>query len=122
MGKLPDKRTKRLRRIKADVFRALGHPIRVGIVEFLAGGEACVCKISEAVGAERSNVSRHLALMVRTGVLTSRREGLMVYYNLKARCVMNFLTCVENVLREQLADSTELLRSLRTRRGRAQYA
>ena len=112
-----------IRRMKAEVFKALSHPIRLAIVEALAQGEACVCKLAEAVGAERSNVSRHLALMAKAGVLTSRKEGLMVYYSLTTKCVLNFFNCVDNLLRQQLTEESQLLRSLkRPRRLRAARA
>jgi ArsR family transcriptional regulator len=112
-----------IRRMKADVFKAMGHPLRLAIAEALADGEACVCKLAEAVGAERSNVSRHLAVMVKAGALASRKQGLMVYYSLKTRCVLNFFTCVENLLREQLTANTRTLSRLkRSRRKSTLYA
>ena len=59
----------RILSMKAEVFKALGHPIRLAVVEALRDGEACVCDIAEAVRAERPNVSRHLAVLVAAGVL-----------------------------------------------------
>ncbi len=108
-----------LRQMQAEVFKALGHPIRLAIVEALRDGPACVCEIAKAVGAERSNVSRHLGLMLAAGVLDSRRDGLMVHYGLKAPCLLNVFPCVERLLRQRLADNRDLLRALgRRRRGR----
>jgi len=103
---------KQLYRMKADILKSLAHPIRLQILDCLGGGEQCVCKISERLDAERSNVSRHLAVMVKSGVLTSRKEGLMVYYRLRTPCVLNFSTCVARALREQLRQSAELLTKL----------
>jgi len=110
------KSDRRLQRLKANVFKALGHPVRLAIAEALADGEVCVCELAEAVGAERSNVSRHLSLMVSAGVLVSRKEGLMVYYKLKTPCVLNFLGCVHRLLGEQLTENGRLLKSLRAPR------
>jgi ArsR family transcriptional regulator len=90
--------------MKAEVVKAVAHPIRLAILDSLRQGEVCVCNIAERVGAERSNVSRHLALMVKAGVLTSRKEGLMVFYRLRTPCILHFFSCVENVLKAQLAD------------------
>ena len=103
---------KKLYQMKAAVMKAVAHPIRLAIVDILRGGEKCVCKITEAVGAERSNVSRHLAVMVKAGILASRKEGLMVYYNLRTPCVLDFFTCVEGVLREQLLEDQAVLSKL----------
>ena len=107
-----DEQAKRLYQIRAEVMKAVAHPIRLAILDVLRDGEECVCRITEKVGAERSNVSRHLAVMVKAGILTSRKEGLMVYYGIRCPCVLNFLECVEGVLREQLQANNALLSRL----------
>jgi DNA-binding transcriptional ArsR family regulator len=104
--------TKRLYEMKADVLAALAHPIRLAIVDYLHGGEQCVCDIAEHVGAERSNVSRHLAVMVRAGILESRKEGLRMIYRLRTPCVVGFMECVCDVLREQVKANNAVLRRL----------
>lgn len=103
---------------KADVFNALAHPLRLEIVDFLRGGERCVCEIVDHAGAEQSNTSRHLALMVRGGVLTRRKKGLNVYYAVRCACVLDFLDCVDGVLSQQLRE-TERMLGRRTRRAGA---
>ncbi len=99
-------------RMKAEVFKALGHPIRLALAEALRNGPMCVCDLAELAGAERSNVSRHLSMMVSAGLLTSEKRGLMVFYRLRAPCVLNALTCIEGVLREKLSDSRAALEHL----------
>ena len=101
--------------MKAEMIKALAHPLRLSITEFLSGGERCVCDIAGRVGAGRSNVSRHLALMVRAGVLSNRKEGLMVLYRLRCPCVMRFLQCVDGMLRERIGSAEALLRKRRPR-------
>jgi len=91
-----------LYQMKADVFKALAHPLRVAIAEMLRDGEQCVCRIAELLGAERSNISRHLALMVRAGILAGRKDGQMVFYSLSTPCVLDFIACIDNLLTERL--------------------
>ena len=67
---------------QAEVFKALSQGYRVAIIDFLRDGEQCVCDIAEHIGAERSNVSRHLSVMVSAGVLSYRKDGLKVLYSL----------------------------------------
>jgi ArsR family transcriptional regulator len=98
--------------MKAEVISAIAHPIRLAIVDFLAGGEQCVCDIARHVGAKRSNVSRHLAIMLKSGIVDCRKDGLRVIYTLRTPCVANFLTCVTKVLREQIRADRSLLRRL----------
>lgn len=64
----------------AEVLRALGHPLRLKIIECLRAGERCVCEIIPAVGAEQSVVSKHLALLRQAGLVACRKEGLRVIY------------------------------------------
>lgn len=104
--------TKRLYEMKADIIKALAHPLRLAIVDYLRDGEQCVCDIAKHVGSERSNVSRHLSVMVEAGVLEHRKEGLMVFYRLRTPCVVNFLSCVDTVLKEQIAGHLALLKGL----------
>jgi len=107
-----DARTKKLYEMKAEVFAALGHPIRLAVVDFLRDGEQCVCDIAAHVGAERSNVSRHLAVMLRAGVLEHRKDGLRMLYRLRTPCVVEFMGCVTRVLREQMAANNAALQRL----------
>ena len=97
---------------QAEVAKAVAHPLRIAAIDFLRDGEKCVCDIAEHIGSERSNVSRHLSVMVRAGVLSCRKDGLKVFYCLKTPCVGEFLNCVTRVLREQVKDNEKLLAAL----------
>lgn len=94
---------------KAEILKALAHPFRVAIVDFLKDGEKCVCEIAEYVGAERSNVSRHLAVMLKAGVLRCRKEGLQVYYELRTPCILSFLNCATQTLKHNVAEDAKLM-------------
>jgi ArsR family transcriptional regulator len=98
--------------MKAAIIQAAGHPIRLAIIDYLKDGEQCVCDIAAHVGAQRSNVSRHLALMLKAGLVDCRKDGLKMIYSLKAPCILNFLSCVTDVLRQQAKAQTEVLRNL----------
>ena len=97
---------------QAEIAKAVAHPLRIAVVDFLKNGERCVCDIAEHVGSERSNVSRHLAVMVNAGLLSCRKDGLKVFYALRTPCILEFLNCVTQVLRNQAADNKRLLASL----------
>ena len=102
----------RLYELKSQIVQAAGHPIRLAIIDFLSGGEQCVCDISTHVGAKRSNVSRHLSVMLKAGVLECRKDGLKVIYSLKTPCILKFLGCVTEVLRQQVRQSQSVLSRL----------
>jgi ArsR family transcriptional regulator len=104
-----DRRTQRLYRLQAEVVQAAGHPIRLAIIDYLKDGEQCVCDIAEHVGAKRSNVSRHLTLMLKSGILDHRKDGLRAMYRLRTPCITRFLDCVTQVLKERLESEAAVL-------------
>lgn len=97
---------------QADVLKGLAHPIRVAIVYMLQDGEKCVCEIAPQVDCDRTNVSKHLAIMSRAGVLKSRKQGLQVFYSLATPCVANFLSCAGNTLKKKAAEDVLALARL----------
>ena len=107
-----EKNKQRVFEKQAEVINAMAHPVRIAIIDFLKDGEQCVCDIAEFVGSERSNVSKHLSVLVSCGVLEFRKEGLKVIYNLKARCIMDFFKCITTCVRQQAKDSENLLKVL----------
>ena len=102
----------KLLEMKAEVLKAAGHPVRLSILEAIADGEKCVCDIAEQVDAKRSNVSRHLSVLLKAGLVECRKEGLLVLYSLRTPCVLHFFSCVESVLRERLKGDRALLEAL----------
>ena len=97
---------------QAEIAKAIAHPLRIAVVNFLKDGEQCVCDIAEHIGSERSNVSRHLSVMVNAGLLEYRKEGLKVIYRLKCACIVDFFSCVSRVLKQQAKDNERLLKAL----------
>jgi len=97
---------------QAEILKALAHPVRIAILDFLKDGEQCVCDIAKYAGSERSNVSKHLSILVSCGVLDYHKEGLNVIYRLKARCIMDFFQCITTCIRQQAKDNEKLLKVL----------
>jgi len=97
---------------QAEIAKAVAHPLRIAVIDFLKDGEKCVCDIAEHIGSERSNVSRHLGIMVGAGVLSCRKEGLKVFYSLRTPCVVDFLGCATRVLKHQAKEHERLLAAL----------
>lgn len=83
---------------KTEVFKALAHPTRLYICEQLGNGERCVCEFVDAVAADFSTVSKHLTVLRKAGIIETEKRGKHVYYRLKARCVLGFVTCLDDML------------------------
>ena len=89
---------KQLLESRANVFKALGHPSRLAIVDALANGERCVRELNEMIEADMSTVSRHLAVLRNVGILSSERRGNQIFYRLECPCITSFYGCVESVI------------------------
>jgi ArsR family transcriptional regulator len=83
---------------KSEVFKALGHPSRLKIVERLVDGEQCVCRLLEMFDVDMSTLSRHLSVLKNAGILTDERRGKNIFYSLRCPCIMNVSECLEEVL------------------------
>lgn len=96
-------------RLKAEVFKALGHPLRLGVVEFLHAGEKCVCEIVEHTGTGMSNISKHLSILKKAGIVADRRDGLKIMYRLTMPCALDFAKCVEGAVTKRLDEQRSAL-------------
>ncbi|MDD5746282.1 MAG: metalloregulator ArsR/SmtB family transcription factor [Candidatus Omnitrophica bacterium] len=99
-------------KIKADFLKALAHPARLQVIEYLKDGEASVGTLVQALGVEQSSLSRHLAVLRDLGLLVSRQERTTVYYKLQDDDIFKVLRPVAEVLRKKLKRSEKLLESL----------
>ena len=109
---MPDLKKQLLFEKQSEIAKAIAHPLRIAIIDFLKDGEQCVCDIAKYVGSERSNVSRHLSVMVNAGVLEYRKEGLKVIYKLKCPCILDFFSCMKGVLKQQVKENEKLLKAM----------
>lgn len=80
----------------ADVLKAVGHPVRLQIIEALEKQELTVGRIEEQTKTPQAVVSRHLGLMKDKGVLQCRRDGTSIYYRIANPNVIKLLHCVYN--------------------------
>lgn len=79
----------------ARLLKTLGHPARLAIVEVLRAGEACVCHLEAALRYRQAYLSQHLMILREAEVVTVRREGLNIYYQLKDPRVVTVLDALQ---------------------------
>lgn len=108
-----------INRLKADILKAMAHPTRISIIEFLRQGERCVCEIFPALGLEQSNISQHLAVLKKNGVLDSRKDGLRVIYWIKNPEVLQILDLLQGVILRSARDTASLLEHYEARAGKS---
>lgn len=79
-------------------FRALGEPMRLRILQAVCHQPRTVNEIVEAVGSGQANVSKHLALLATTGILTRQKDGQRVIYRMKDSLVLKLCQAVRQHL------------------------
>ena len=99
---------------KAELFRTLGHPVRIRVLELLQDGPRPVRDLLTSIEVEPSNLSQQLAVLRRAGLVTSSREGSLVVYALSTPDVADLLAAGRRILGSMLTDRDELLAQLRS--------
>lgn len=98
---------------KAEFFRMLGHPVRIRVLELLQDGPMPVRDLLAAIEVEPSALSQQLAVLRRSGIVTSTREGSTVVYQLAGGDVTDLMKAARRILTKVLAGRNELLAELR---------
>ena len=93
----------------AERFRVLSEPMRIRLLDAMREGPATVGELQQATGASQQNVSKHLGLMHRSGLVTRKREGNHVRYAIADESVFELCEHVCGGLRRQLDELDSLL-------------
>jgi DNA-binding transcriptional ArsR family regulator len=106
---LPHPLPQDLAELIARRFRALGEPLRVRILDLLRDQELSVNTIADQLGAGQQNVSKHLAVLVESGMLARRKDGNHVYYRIADDGVFALCEQVCGSLQAQIATLNALV-------------
>lgn len=101
---------------KADLFRVLGHPVRVRILDLLRDGPRSVGDLQAALGLDSSGTSQHLGALRRQGLLESAKEGTSVFYSVKDARTFDLLSVAREILTASLTEGSALLAELAAER------
>jgi DNA-binding transcriptional ArsR family regulator len=102
----------RIIEMKADVLKVLAQPTRLKILECLRNGEKCICEIVPALNGEQSNISRHISLMQKSNLVTTRKDGVRVMVKVTNPEIFTILDRVSLILKHQMKEQNRLLSSL----------
>lgn len=75
----------------AELFKALGHPTRVKILEYLSEGEKCVKDIWQELGIPQPTVSQHINILREAGIISFRKEGVKTCYRIEMPIVVKIM-------------------------------
>jgi len=95
---------------QSEILKAIAQETRLSILELLRDGERCVCEIFPAINQEQSNVSRHLNMMQKAGILTRRKDGLRIFYAVKHPEVLAIIDLAGAIMKSEAGHRQSLLR------------
>jgi ArsR family transcriptional regulator len=101
-----------LHRFKAEFFKALGHPARLVILEYLRSGEKSVNELQTLLGIDQSSVSQQLATLRNRNIVEARKEGTTVYYHARDPMIFQLLDVAREIFNNHLIDTHAMLQQL----------
>jgi ArsR family transcriptional regulator len=87
----------------AERFRLFGDVSRLRLLQVLREGEHTVADLTERCGMSQANVSKHLGILRRGGLVAGRKEGLFVYYRVADPTVFRLCDLMCGSIKESLA-------------------
>jgi ArsR family transcriptional regulator len=102
--------------VKAELFKTLGHPLRIRALEVLSHGEQSVGELAELTETDPAHLSQQLAVLRRASLVSTRREGTTVFYAIKDPLLIDVLEVARRYLIASLRENQSLLTSLRAAR------
>lgn len=100
----------RLRQFKAEFFKALGHPLRIRILELLRDRPMSVTEIQDATKSPGSSVSQQLAVLRGRSVLVTERRGTTIIYRVQDPAIFELLDVARRIFNAHLTDTIGMLR------------
>ncbi len=92
---------------RTKLFRGLGEPSRLSILEALVGGPRSVSEITESTGLSQPNTSNHLSCLLGCGLVTREQQGRFVYYRLSDTKLVSLLSLAEEIANGVASDLLE---------------
>jgi len=102
----------RLYALHVEVCKAIAHPHRMKVLDLLRSGERCVCELAPEAGITESNMSQHLAILRRAGLVDTRREGHAIFYRVRDPRIFKVIDQMRAILADQLARAETALGAL----------
>jgi len=104
---------RQLYKLHAGICHTLANPKRLEIIDKLRDQELSVTELAEALGISQANLSQHLSLMRQRGIVTTRREGLNIFYKLSNPKIIKACDLMRQVLLENLKSGAVLVETAR---------
>lgn len=110
-GKIPVTNTqvdKRIFKLHAELCKTLANPTRLEILSLLRNGEKSVGELTALIGVGQATISQHLAVLRQRRVVSTRKDGVNIFYKIKNPKIVEACDIIRKVLFEQLTEMEEL--------------
>ena len=109
---------RRIFEMQCEICKAMGHPVRLEIVETLSQEEVPAAALLEDLETSKANLSKHMALLLHVGIVEQRREGRQVFYRLAHPEIHEACSIMRSILHRRLKNEEQLASAIGARRAR----
>jgi ArsR family transcriptional regulator len=106
-----------LYQMQAEIARVLGNPTRLRILNRIGAREAPYRQLLDDVGVSKTNLSQHLAILRKAGLVSMRRQGVHVFFRLTLPEITDLCAAMRDVLAKHLSERARQGRFLARRAG-----
>lgn len=101
----PSRTDLELYRMQAEIARVLGSPVRLRILNLIGDREVAYGALLDDLGVSKANLSQHLAILRKAGIVSVRRDGVHVSYRLTFPEIKDLCATMREVLARHLRES-----------------
>ncbi len=94
--------------MQCDICKALGHPLRLAIVDKLKNEETSAADLIAELELSKANLSKHMAMLTHGGIVEARREGRQIFYRLTDPDIHKACTIMRSILYRRLKAGEKL--------------
>ncbi len=98
----------RIFEMQCEICKALGHPLRLAIVDRLNAGEAAASDLIADLEISKANLSKHMSLLAHGGIVESRRDGRQIFYSLTDPEIHKACSIMRSILYRRLKEGEKL--------------
>jgi ArsR family transcriptional regulator len=89
---------------RSEILKAMAHPTRLFIMSRIKDSRYSVKALQEMIGCDISTISKHLSVLKKAGIVKGEKSGNIIYHSLKVPCIMDFMQCVEIIIKENAVE------------------
>ena len=105
---------KKIFQMQCEICKALGHPMRLAILDRLNDGEVSAADLIVDLEISKANLSKHISLLTRGGIVESRREGRQIFYWLADPEIHKACTIMRSFIYRRLKEGEKLASAIGT--------